>query len=809
MAYVGNPTKLPDGLAGLALRENRLLSKPTEYIDAEGVTFEDHHARKEAGAISIDSVGLSGAPRYDGTISVSEPSGGGLTRLDGTTIVPAGTAASKDATSTGLTQTVTVPAGGYTSSTLVVVHIVVQGVTASVTSVTDTQGNTYTAFFSGMQNVGNTIVSGRWATYASVLGTTLAAGNVITITYNSILSRGAIVVGNWSGVTSAVPAAFGTAPYKQNSGTAVAIGPLFSASPPYLEVVGLGAETGVFSPLGTPVFTELIELNGTHMTAALHYRTGAAAPTIIAMYDFLSDQVRLASTSAALSGSAATAAGSAVVTGSGGSLFTTEIFEGDFVQIGTEIRKVLSIASDTSLTTETTWVTTNAAGDYSVRAGQRLITAATDGGIYREHNEDLDYVSLVSAGTLSISARPGRFVQGGKEAAAVNHKLFYLNGVDSIRVLNGDESMAVISTPHGDWTGTNQPLNGVVHRNRLVVWGNRNDPHRIYISNPDDHEDFTDPTSTTQRVGSNIGERLIGGVSFNGVLWLFKNPRGLFYLEDQDLSVSNWAVFTKSEALGCTLSPYSVLALDDDVLFLTPDGAFHLLSAVNTLGGVEASDLSEALGIDTWINENVNLKRLDQVTSVWYPAKSVALFGVPGTGEESNTLTLKFDFAGVAQGQPVKFSYSRRDSANALAVERDSNGIERPILGEAGEVYRLDQEDRNKDGEAYDAAYQTPHLDFSHVSPELEYKRKIWQALELIMKPVSAGTVTVEAYVDEVLRQTLTFDATLRRQRKTLHVGDGFTLSLRVTNSTVDEDFRILSKSVFFEVGNEDYSRAV
>ena len=802
MAYVGNPTKLPDGLAGLALRENRLLSKPTEYIDAEGVTFEDHLARKEAGAVAIDSTGLSGAPLYLGTLSVSEPSGGGLTRLDGSSIMVGGTAASKDATSTGLTQTVTVPAGGYTSGTLVVVHIVVQGVTASVSSVTDTQGNTYTAFFSGMQNIGNTIVSGRWATYASVLGTTLAAGNTITITYNSILSRGAIVVGNWSGITSATPEAFGTITYKQNSGTSVTIGPLASASPPYLELVGLGAETGVFAPgATTPTFTELIELNGTHMTAALHYRTGASAPTIIAMYDFLSDEVNAAPT-----GTAATTAGSAVVTGTA-TAFTTEVFEGDFIQIGTEIRKVLTISTDTSLTTETTWVTTNAAGAFSIRAGQQLITAATDGSIYQEKNEDLDFITLQTG--LSTSARPGRFIQGGKEAAAINHKLFYLNGVNTIRVLDGNGAMAAISNPHGDWTGTNQPLNGVVHRNRLVVWGNRNDPHRIYISNPDDHEDFLDPTSTTQRVGSNVGERLIGGVSFNGVLWLFKNPRGLFYLEDQDISVSNWAVFTKSEALGCTLSPYSVLALDDDVLFMTPDGAFHLLSAVNTLGGVEASDLSEALGIDTWINENVNLKRLDQVTSVWYPAKSVALFGVPGTGEESNSLTLKFDFAGVAQGQPVKFSYSRRDSADALAVERDSNGVERPILGEAGLVYRLDQEDRNKDGAAYDAAFQTPHLDFSHVSPELEYKRKVWQALELIMKPVSAGTVTVEVYVDEVLRQTLTFDATQRRQRKTLHCGDGFTLSLRVTNSTVDEDFRILSKSVFFEVGNEDYSRAV
>lgn len=800
MAYVGNPTRLPDGLAGLALRENRLLSKHTEYIDAEGVTFENHLARKEPGAVSIDADGLSGAPEYTGTLSVSEPSGGVFARFPGSGIATGGTSASTDATSTGLTQTVTVPASGYAMGSLVLVHVVVSGVTADILSVADTQGNTYSPIRS-IANVGNTIVTGRYLMFASILDTALVSGNTITITYSSALSRGAIVVANFTGVTSADPGDFGDTAFAQNTVTAISIGPLFPESPPYLEIAGLAAKTGVFTEGGTPTFTETIELNGTHMTAAIHHRLGATAPTIIALHDWFSQK------SGVGAGQAATTAGSTTVAGSSSPSFDTAIFDGDSIQIGTEIRKVASVTSATSLETTTPWVTTNAAGAYNILVGQRLITASTDGFLYKERNSNIDAATLKTG--LSTSARPGRFVQGGKEAAALNRKLFYFNGVDPVQAIDGDGACADLSAPPSDWSGTNQPLNGAIHLNRLVAWGNRNDPNRIYVSDPDDHEDFTTTSATTQRVASNIGDRLIGGVSYNGVLWLFKHPRGIFYLEDQDLSVSNWTVFTKSESLGCTLSPYSVLALDDDILFMAPSGSFHLISAVNTLGGVVASDLSSALGIDKWIEDNVNLNKLDQVTSVWYPAAQVAYFGVPSTGDTSNTLTLKFDFAGVAQGQPVKFSYSRRDAADALAVQRDSDGIERPILGEGGKVYRLDQDDRNKDGVAYTGSFQTPHLDFTHVDDSLEYKRKIWDALEFVMEPVSAGTLTVEVYVDTVLQQTLSFDATKRRQRQMLHVSDGFTLSIKVTNSVLDEDFKILSKNVFFRTGNEDYNRPV
>jgi hypothetical protein len=374
--------------------------------------------------------------------------------------------------------------------------------------------------------------------------------------------------------------------------------------------------------------------------------------------------------------------------------------------------------------------------------------------------------------------------------------------------------MAAISTPNADWdtTATNagaRPWNGVVHRERVVLVCPRGkDPHRLYFSSPTNHGDFnTTGQATQRRVRSDIGDQIWGLASFQGVLWVWKSPVGVFYIDDSDLDATNWVERTKSQAIGCAPSPYAVCPMDDDVIFMSATGAFHVLSAVDTLGGVKASDLSWHLGLNKWLRENLNLNRLGQTLSVWYPHKKVALFSVPGVGSTVNNLMLKWDFSGVEHGEPVKFSYSFQSVPDALALRRDTDDIWKPVVGEGPYVKLLDRAARNKEGVGYTSRYQTPHIDFSHLDERLAWKRKLYEHLELVMEPVGAGTLTVEVFVDGVLKQTLTYDATKRRQRKLLRVGDGHTISLRVTCNTVNEDFKVLAHLVYFKPGNEDQSR--
>lgn len=526
-----------------------------------------------------------------------------------------------------------------------------------------------------------------------------------------------------------------------------------------------------------------------------------AAPTIIALFDFNP------STTAAGTGTISTTIGSQTVTGAG-TAFLTEVNVGDRIRIGSETIRVIAVASNTSLTTDAAWKTTNAGSAYTIFREQRLVSATDNGNIYIEINANLDNSNPVTALTKSLT--PGRFVQAGKEAAALPRKLFYFSGRDPVKVINGSTfAGATITNPPTDWTGANQPVNGGTHEARLLAWGNENDPHRVYISSPDDHENFLGAGAINFRVDSGVGHKVWCGTDFNGIFFFWKHPRGIFYLCDQSPVPTDWCIRPKSAAIGCAPSPYAVLPLDDDVLFMAADGSFHLLSAVQELGGTRTSDLSYALGLSKWLRDNINITRLDLIQSTYYQHKKLALFAVPATGSLTNNLVLKFDFGGVQNGEPVKFSYSRRDPASALAQRRDSGGTERPITGEVQYVYLREQAARTKDGGGYVGTFQTPHLDVAHADSALRGKRKKFEELELVMEPVAAGTLTVQVYVDQALKNTLTFDATKRRARKHLNVGDGYTISLKVTNSANNEDFQVLAAIVWISPGVEDHSRPV
>jgi hypothetical protein len=443
--------------------------------------------------------------------------------------------------------------------------------------------------------------------------------------------------------------------------------------------------------------------------------------------------------------------------------------------------------------------------------GQRLVCTTKEGDIYVSDTTPFSNLDANTGKTgLSTSPAKGKFLECGNESSAANSKhLFYFNGYDVIQVLDANATaFGNIGTPPADWTGTNQPVGGTVHDNRVVGYGNANDPHRLYYSDPDNHEDFTTTAAFTQPINSHVGKRIWNAVSFNGLLFVWKYPVGIFYVDDSDIKRANWYVRTKSEAIGCAPSPKAVLALDDDVLFMAADGSIHLLSAVNSQSGVRGSDLTYALGLTKWIQDNVALDKLNQVDSVWYPSKKQAIFTLPGSGDSTNTVTLKFDFGVVDAGSPIRFSYSERDAADAVALYLDSNNIPRPIMGEGVFAWKLDQASRTKGG-AYTASWQTPYLSMGHIDRTFSAIQKNWDNLEVIFDPTGTGDLSVDVYVDGTKRTdtALTFTSTNRRQRRTLRVGTGYEISIAGSNAVDTENPKVLGMILGFRGASEDQSK--
>ena len=799
MAHQGITTELPCGLAGMMQRANRLHSGPGELYDSDGVTLEDSGVRKEAGAIQLDAVGLPSAPSIAATWASSVTWGGHLMTMKGPgTPAHVGNVGKANFAATS-TVNIVVPVAGVAATHTVVVMLgsgIFPG-TTPLPIASDNKGNLYIRV---QRTIGSGAFSRQIVTWFATITTPLVSGDTITVNLG-FNTTGGIIASEFSSLFDDPVDRTATA---NGTGTAVLLGPTapLTQTPQVIigALYGVGASSAITAGSGATVSAQDTGFSGdiVPQNTALLFRVDTSTPTITSALDWNPNI-----TFNVTPGTGSTTRGSTTVTGSGTS-FSTLINAGDLVRIAGETHRVASVTSNTVLNTVDPWAVTNAGATITVVNEQALTLATSAGDIYTEWNGNLD--AFLNKSGLSRDSRPGKFLVAGKETAAAGRKPFYFSGGDAVQVITSPAASATaLATPPADWSGSNQPVNGIVHNFRLCGFGNLNDPHRLYCSSPSNHENFTATDAFQLSIRSSIGDRLYGAAQSNGLLFLWKYPRGIFYIDDSDISYVNFRERTVSEVLGCAPSPYAVLPIDNDVLFMAADGRFHLLSAVDSLGGVRASDLSYKLDIAKWLRDNVNLARLDLVTSTWYAHKKIAEFGVPGTGDVTPTLRLRFDFGLVDDGGPVRFGYSTRDNPTALALRRDiTDRVSRPIICEAGFVYLTEQAARNKAGFAYTSTYQTPHLDMRHVDAAMAFRRKNFDALELVFEPVSAGTVTVQPYVDGLARgAALTFDATKRAERKQLNVGAGRTISFRGSNGTLNEDFNILAHRLSFRSSDE------
>lgn len=148
--------------------------------------------------------------------------------------------------------------------------------------------------------------------------------------------------------------------------------------------------------------------------------------------------------------------------------------------------------------------TTSVAASSGIRAGydwdrdgssQQDIVLTSSGTVWMETASGSgSYTALVTGltGFASNTAYHPCFVEGGNEVTGAERKLFLFSGINPAYVLTGTgNTMATLTYPPGDWTGTDYPIFGTVHDSRLWAGGVRASPHRIYYSDDEDHEKFT------------------------------------------------------------------------------------------------------------------------------------------------------------------------------------------------------------------------------------------------------------------------------------------------------------------------------
>ena len=438
----------------------------------------------------------------------------------------------------------------------------------------------------------------------------------------------------------------------------------------------------------------------------------------------------------------------------------------------------------------------------------QTLVFVSNGTVQRDDDDDGDFDTTLASSLNDATEPPPVFVAGGGETVGAALHMFMFSGTNQVQEVTGTgNTMQAISTPPSDWA-SNFPTFGVNHSGRLWGGGNSNDPHRLYYSTLGDHEDFTGTGSGTIAIYPGEGERLVGAISYRGVLVAFKYPTGIYVVDTRDPVPANWIVQKLSNSVG-GVNGSTIIQIDSDVLFLDSSGNVNSLAAANIIGDMTSSDIGRGNEVGAFVRNTVNMVRLQRAIGLWYPIRRQAWFMFPSGTNDDCDLREVIDFSRMDLGPRVL--WSDRDEGAALWTKADSTNVLRPMLGGTdGFVWALDQENRNKDGNAYQLYFETASTDLSFADPQLKTLAKTGQFLEVISEPTGDWYLTVEVYWDDNLTDTVLFSAgwggsylgaftlgtsplaasSVRHERKRIS-GSGRRLRLVAYNNNVDQDVKI------------------
>lgn len=449
----------------------------------------------------------------------------------------------------------------------------------------------------------------------------------------------------------------------------------------------------------------------------------------------------------------------------------------------------------------------------------RNIVLLEGGSVRQDINSAGTFATTMRSGLADPVIYPPTFCECGGEAVGATRKLLMFTDTNQVQITSGTSgTMADISDPAADWA-SEYPLFGVQHAQRVFAGGNGSDPHRIYYTTTADHQDFAG--GGTLAVFPGEGDGIVGGVSFRGLLLVWKKPRGIYVIDTRDPTVANWSVQKLSGAVGAA-GPRCIVPKDNDILFLDPSGTWHLMSAVQDFGDLDTSDLGRLMDIRTYMRRNANIANLVISCGVWYADRSKAYYHIPQLGDSDTCgLRMVIDFSDDQFGP--RFLPSTRDEGPALWLHRDADFLERPMLGDSdGFAWLLDEEDRDKDGASYITEFETSNNDFSFLEPELGGSAKNGQFLEIVSDLVNQTDVTVVPVWDgqpgdpiefnlgagaaaldsfELDLDTLGYDGIVVDRRRLN--GQGRRLKLIFRNEELADEMRISEVRVEFQVADE------
>lgn len=445
---------------------------------------------------------------------------------------------------------------------------------------------------------------------------------------------------------------------------------------------------------------------------------------------------------------------------------------------------------------------------------KRTVMVGGDGKIYsyQSGGSQVEILPLDGApDTLVIQGQP-HILECGQEIANRPKKLFIFTGGSQVQVIEGDDLFRTnISGASVDWS-TTFPTFGIIQFGRVIAFGNDNFPHAVYVSDDDDHEDFSGVIPTTIYPGE--GKGLLGAFNFKGVLFFGKYPRGLYQLDATSADPAGWFIKKSVQDFGMASAHSSEEVLGDCLIANSTNG-LTTLSATLDFGDVRQGDVFNGLRNESFSRQLMDGRGISSRWSVYYENRKQFITTFMSKNSDVNDYLCVLDFSNI---NSPKVLWSNCYQPNCLAMIRDDDQIERPYYGsQDGFIYSMSSRNRDVKGQEMQSYFRTPSLDFSFVEPQISEVNKIFQFLEVTFEPTGKWNVYVDVFIDAVYYSTVSFkptygavlDAfTLDKSRlsgrtpRSVRIpisGSGRRISFKFYNNEYRQNFKIISYKVYFK----------
>lgn len=416
-------------------------------------------------------------------------------------------------------------------------------------------------------------------------------------------------------------------------------------------------------------------------------------------------------------------------------------------------------------------------------------------------NYDGNFSTILKTGLTVTTATFPVFVEGGKEVAANNKKLFIFNGADIVQVLSGaGTTTSNLATPPADWTGATQPTGGLIHKNRLWGYGNSNDPHRLYYTGTASHEDFSAGGSISVYPGE--GEKIVNAISYKGYIIVFKYPKGIYVVDTTPVQTTAWAVDRVNEKLGGA-GQGSAAVVEEDIVFIDHTGEIRLVAGITEFGDIGSKSFSDMHDISVFIRDTYHLPSNTKWRMAYYSKKRELHIAASSNYLGINDHRMVVDFN---RSNP-RFRNSTRDTCLYLFL-RELNGVpELMACDNLGYIWRMDQDTKSKNGQGYNSQFQLTYTDLG--APGMD---KGGQFISIDFEPTDVE-IAVDVIWDGSYQETTTIDlsAELEVQPGRLVLtkdvplnGSGDRLSLIFRNNNAGEDYAIQGLRILHTGGSEE-----